>query len=206
MVRTIGGLIEQTNLTVNRITYQFTNKSTKHDRTIIVEHPKLGGHELKSEAKPAEETQALYRFEVAVAPEKTASLTVTQEMTYSQQLELLAYDLGTLAAYLTQGKLSQGVLDAFREGQRKQTEIQNQQNDIEKLDRERNEITQDQALVRENMKAIDKGTDLYSTYIKKFADQEKRVGQIADELKTQRQRLTDLQNAFATWLGGLNID
>ena len=61
------------------------------------------------------------------------------------------------------------------------TRAQNQQNDIEKLDRERNEITQDQARVRENMKAIDKGTDLYSTYIKKFADQEKRVGQIADE-------------------------
>jgi hypothetical protein len=205
-LRIIRGLLEQTNLSVNNITYQFTNKSLKHDRTIVVEHPKLPGHELKSTDKPAEETQSLYRFEVAAAPGKQGKLTVTQQITFNQQFALLNYDLNTMGAFQTQGKASKAVLDAFREAARRQTEIQSVATEIERMDRERNEITQDQSRVRENMKAIDKATDLYSTYIKKFSDQEKRVNEIATLLASARQRQAELQSTFEAWLGGLNIE
>jgi hypothetical protein len=205
-LRIIRGLLEQTNLSVNNITYQFTNKSLKHDRTIVVEHPKLPGHELKSADKPAEETQSLYRFEVAAAPGKQGKLTVTQQITFNQQFALLNYDLNTMASFQTQGKASKAVLDAFREAARRQAEIESVANEIQRMDRERNEITQDQSRVRENMKAIDKGTELYSTYIKKFSDQEKRVNEIATQLTSARQRQTELQATFETWLGSLNID
>lgn len=205
-LRIVNGLLEQTSLSVNNITYDFSNKSLKHDRTIIVEHAKLPGHELKSEGKPIETTQALYRFEVSAAANKQASLTVTQQMTYSQQFALLNYDLSTMGAYHTQGKASKAVLDAFREAQKRQGEIQSVGQTIQQLDRERNEITQDQARVRENMKAIEKTTELYANYIKKFSEQEARVNEIAKQIEAARQRQSDLQTSFGAWLASLNIE
>lgn len=205
-LRIVNGLLDQTSLSVSTIKYQFNNKSQKHDRVIVVEHAKLPGHELTSESKPAEETQALYRFEVQAAPGKQGSLTVTQQMTYSQQFALLNYDLNTMGAYHTQGKASKAVLDAFREAQKRQNEIQSVGQMIQQLDRERAEITQDQARVRENMKAIEKTTELYSNYIKKFSEQENRVNEIAKQLETARQRQAELQNAFNDWLSALNIE
>jgi hypothetical protein len=205
-LRIVRGMLEASNLSVNNITYQFTNKSTKHDRTIVVEHPKLPSHDLKSDAKPAEETQALYRFEVKVEPAKQSSLTVTQQITFSQQFALLNYDLPTMLRFQTEGKASKAVLDAFREAQRRQGEIQGVADTIGRLDGERNEITNDQSRVRENMKAIDRTTDLYATYIRKLSDQEKRVGEINEQARAARQRQADLQASFDAWLASLDIE
>jgi hypothetical protein len=205
-LRIVRGMLEASNLSVNNITYQFTNKSTKHDRTIVVEHPKLPSHDLKSDAKPAEETQNLYRFEVKVEPTKQATLTVTQQITFSQQFALLNYDLPTMLRFQTEGKASKAVLDAFREAQRRQGEIQGVADTIARLDAERGEITNDQSRVRENMKAIDRTTDLYGTYIRKLSDQEKRVGEINEQARAARQRQAELQNSFDAWLAALDIE
>jgi hypothetical protein len=205
-LKIVRGMLEASNRSVNSITYQFTNKSQKHDRTIIVEHPKLPSHDLKSQTKPAEETQTLYRFEVGVEPAKQASLTVTQEITYSQQFDLLTYDAPTMARFQTEGKASKAVLDAFREAQRRQGEIQAAADTISRLENERAEISNDQSRVRENMKAIDRTTDLYATYIKKLSDQERRVNDIADQVRTARQKQAELQSAFSAWLAALSID
>ncbi len=204
-IKIVSGMIEQKNLSVSKITYQFTNKNAKHDRTIIIEHPKQQGFELK-DAKPAEETPALYRFEVSASAGKTAALTVTQEMVYNQRIEITSYDLPTMMSFQTQGKLSPAVVAAFKEAQQKQAKINDENEQIVRLERERTEISTDQTRVRENMKAIDKSTALYGDYIKQFSDQEARMKQLNTEAKNHRETLARLQNEYSTWLAALSIE
>lgn len=206
-IKIVNGSLEQTNLSVQKILYKFENKSTKSDRTIVLEHAKAGpGYELKSDRKPYEETPAIYRFEVAVEHGKSSQVEIAQEITLSQTLQILQYDAQTMLAWHQQGKLSKGVLDAFRMAQNKQGEIGKVVNDIQKLEQERTEITNDQTRVRENMKAIDKSTELYSTYIKQFGDQEKRVREIGEQLKALRTQQGTLEEQYRVWLGALNVE
>lgn len=206
-IKIVNGSLEQTNLSVQKILYKFENKSTKSDRTIVLEHAKAGpGYELKCERKPYEETPALYRFEVAVEHGKSSQVEIAQEITFSQTLQILQYDAQTMLGWHQQGKLSKGVLDAFRMAQNKQGEIGKVVNDIQKLEQERTEITNDQARVRENMKAIDKSTELYTTYIKQFGDQEKRVREIGEQLKALRTQQSTLEEQYRVWLGALNVE
>jgi len=206
-IRIVNGTLDQTNLAVNKILYKFENKSTKHDRTIILEHAKAGdGYVLKGERKPYEETASLFRFEVAVPQGKTTEIEVAQEITFSQTIGILNYDTQTMLAWHQQGKLSKAVLDAFKMAQNKQGEIGKVNAELMKLDQERNEITADQTRVRENMKAIDKSTELYTTYIKQFGDQEKRIREIGEQSKGLRAKQGELEEQYRVWLSGLSVE
>lgn len=206
-LRIVNGSLEQTNLAVNKVLYKFDNKSTKHDRTIILEHAKAGdGYVLRGERKAYEETPALYRFDVSVAQGKNAEVEIVQEITFSQAVAILNYDAQTMLAWQQQGKLSKAVLDAFKMAQSKQGEIGKVVGEIARLDQERNEITADQARVRENMKAIDKSTELYGTYIKQFGDQEKRIREIGDQSKGLRTKQAELEEQYRVWLMALNVE
>ncbi|QOI99376.1 MAG: hypothetical protein HRU70_02265 [Phycisphaeraceae bacterium] len=206
-LRIVNGLIEQTNLAVNSITYQFANKSESTSRTVIVEHPKLGGYKLVGPAKPSEETQALYRFEVEVAPGKQASLTVPQEVTYSQSLQVTNFDLPTMLAYQTQGKASKAVVDAFREAQRRQGLINEQQRRVQELERQRELIDKEQARIRENLRAVgDRSQDLFKTWVDKLKQQETQVESLNTDVTKAREEITKLQNDYNTWLAALNVE
>ncbi|MEK6703832.1 MAG: hypothetical protein AABZ53_16355, partial [Planctomycetota bacterium] len=150
--------------------------------------------------------QNLYRFEVQAPAAKSGSLTVTQEMVYSQRIEITSYDMPTMMAFQTQGKLSPAVVAAFKEAQQKQARINEVNEQIARIDREKAEINADQTRVRENMKAIDKSTVLYGDYIKQFSEQEARMKALTAEGKTTRDTLTKLQNEYAAWLGALNVE
>src|SRR6185295_10966228 len=67
-VRIVGGLIEQTIKQESKVAYAFSNKDAKRPRTVLVEHPKIPGWDLVDPKKPAEETEALYRLDLSLAP------------------------------------------------------------------------------------------------------------------------------------------
>src|SRR5690606_16911852 len=121
----------------NKVTYAFTNKDAKRPRTILVEHPKLGGWDLAEPDDPYEQTDDLYRFELDLDPSGTASLPVVQERTYVQTYAVTDADLGTLIAHQRGGKVSQAVIDAVREAARRQAAINEVRALIARLDQER---------------------------------------------------------------------
>jgi hypothetical protein len=204
-LKIVNGLIEQTNLNVNKITYQFKNKA-KNDRTVVIEHPKLNGYSLTGGLKPTEETQNLYRFELSTSAGKQNAITIAQEFVSSHTLEILGYDLGTMMAYQTQGRVSKPVIDAFKEAQRRQGQINEVQRQLDRQSQERGEIEKDQARARENIKAIDKTTELYQNYIKQFTEQETRLKELTGQSKTAREAIEKLQGEYRAWLTGLNVE
>lgn len=201
-----GGSLVYRSTNVNTVAYAFSNGDERRDRTVIVEHAKLGGWELVEPAKPYEETEWLYRFEVPIPAGKQAGLTVKQQQVQHTRYALVAADLRQLQVYVSQGKASEKVLEAVREAMRLQAAVNSIEGEIRSLDQERQRIEQDQQRIRQNMGAIDRQSDLYARYLSTLTTQEDRLEQIRSERQAREQALNEARRALETFLSGLNVD
>lgn len=205
-LKIVGGLLQQTTTTRTTQKYTFTNKDTARERTVVVEQARMMGWTLVEPQKPSDQTEALYRFDVPIAAGGNAPLSITSEITQGQNMQLLSYDLGTLLQYSKNGKASEKVVEAFREAATRQAAIQDVERTIAKLDAERNELTQDQGRIRENMGRVDQSSQLYRKYMQKLTDQEERMDKLVTELDAARKALTAAQSNLAEYLRGLNVE
>lgn len=205
-IRIVDGLLEQTTLQRNRVSYAFTNKDQSRGRTLLVEHPKSQGWTLVEPKKADQETESLYRFEVELAAGKTAALSVVQEWMQSQQLQLLQYDLNTLMGYAKNGKVSQAVVDAFKKAAAIQADINASEQRLAQLDQERQAIDADQTRIRQNMGSIDRQAEYYTRLLKKLNDQETRLEEIKTAREKEQGNLNALREQFAAYLRTLNVE
>lgn len=205
-VRIVNGLIEQTLKQEMATGYGFTNKDAKRGRTILVEHPRAEGWSLVEPKKPVEETPDMYRFEVVLKPGESGALAVRQERVDLQSLQVIGYDLPTLLTYVKEGRASQKVADAVREAARLQGAVNAVERRIRDLEQEQQAIAQDQARLRENMRTIDRNTDLYRRYTTKLNEQEDRIEAINRDLAAARAELAKAREALESYLRSLNVE
>lgn len=205
-IRIVSGLIEQTSKLQARVTYNFANKDQKRPRTVLVEHPKMPGWDLAEPSKPADETGALYRFELAIDAGKSSSMAVALERIERQSMAVTGYSVDALLAYSRQGKVSQKVVDAVREAGRLQAALNDAERRVRELDEERQAIEQDQSRIRQNMATIGRETELYRRYTTKLGEQETRLEQLLLEREKATQAVQAARLALEAYLRGLNVE
>lgn len=211
-LRIVNGMIEQTLKQVQSTTYSFTSKDTGRERTLVVEHPRLGGWDLvEGKLKPSEKTETLYRFEMTLGPAENgkpspAPLTVAQERTDRQFVGLVDFDLNTLMTYSRQGKVSQAVIDAFKEAAARKRTADEARRNVQNLETERAEIDKDQSRLRENMKTLDRQSQIYSRYLQKLDAQETRLEALAKEIEQARAGAQKLEAEFQAFIASLNVE
>lgn len=205
-IRIVDGYVEQSVKQRQVADYTFQNMDTSRARTMLVEHPIAAGYELVTPAKPAEKTDALYRFDVDLPAGKTARLQVVQEKIDFQRVGVTSYSLPTLIAYASNGKASKAVVDAVKKAAELQSRINALQSRVAELDRERTEISAEQNRIRENMKTIERTTDLYSRYMGKLGEQETRLETISNQ-RTEASREQDrLRRELDDYLRDLDVE
>jgi len=204
-VRIVDGFIEETQKVRSSVTYAFKNKDATRGRTLLVESPKSAGWDLIEPKKPASETAQVYRFELEIAADKTASLSVVQEITTRQRLAATGYDIPTLLAHASSGKASSAVVEAVRKIAAMQSAIADVQRKLESDAAERQSIASDQERVRQNMGSIEKGTELYRRYLAKFDEQENRLAELEKSSVELKRQLQQLNEELKRYLNGLNI-
>jgi hypothetical protein len=198
-------MIEQTWKQHQGWKYQFDNRDAKRSRTLLVEHSKMPGWELVSEAKPSEETEQRYRFEMTLEPAKSGVLDVVMERTNASVLEMASFDLPTLVGYAQNGKASQAVVDAVKKAASMQAGINDTQRKIDELAKERGTIEGDQNRLRGNMGTIERNSDLYARYMKKLGEQESRIESIAEETRKLTASREDQMRALEEYVRGLEV-
>jgi hypothetical protein len=205
-VRIVRGVFEMTSQYQNTTSYTFTNKDKNRDRTLIVEQPRLPGWELAKPEKPYETTDALYRFELPLGAGGQNKIEVVQQHVDTRTLAVLQMNLQTLMLYSKQGQVSKEVIDAFKEASRLQADVGEAERKIADLEKQRGEISADQTRIRENMKTIDRASDLYGRYMKKLTDQETRVEQLADQLDKAHEAQKKAQDDLNAYISNLNVE
>jgi hypothetical protein len=192
-VRLAKGLLYATRKYARSTTYTIKN-SGKKTKKLLVERHIDPNWKLVTPKEPSEKTRDQYRFAIAAEPGKAATLDVEEEMTQSQSFALLSIDPNSRTFYLNSGVVSDKVKAVLKEIASRQQKLADLAADKAKLEQKIKVIGDEQSRIRQNMAQLDRNTDLYNKYVKKFAEQEdlndKTRGEIdklsADEAKQKK--------------------
>ena len=165
--------------------------SGKNAVKVLLEHPLEGGWTLVTPETPEEKTRDRYRFAVVAEPGKPVTLEVAEEMPIEETQVLTNLDDDAILFYSRAKATSPAVREALAEVVRRKREIEQLVRDKGVREQEIATIDQEQARIRGNMGALDRTSDLFNQYVRKFADQEKRIetlrGEIAGLVATEQE-------------------
>ncbi|HRJ49470.1 MAG TPA: hypothetical protein PKU91_02985, partial [Phycisphaerales bacterium] len=208
-IRLVKGMIEQTIKQVSTTTYEFANKDLKRPRTLLVEHPRMSGWtlpEATNTPRPVEKTDSLYRYELTLQPGKQAGLAVSQELTTHHSMGVFDLDLNWLVQQHQGGRMSKEAIDAVREAARRRGLLEEANRRIASLENTRREIEQDQGRLRENIRAVERASQLYTRYMTKLTEQEGTLDKLLTDLDTARSDSKRLQKDLEDFIASLNAE
>jgi hypothetical protein len=176
-------------------------------RDVVIEHPARAGWTLTGGAKPAESSATVHRFRVPVAPKSTATLTVAEVRPIDQRTTVSNISDDHIALILRGRNVAAGLEPQLRAVAAKSREVGEVLRRIVDRQSEVRRITEDQARVRENLKAL-KGSDaekaLVERYTRQLSTQEDRLEVVRKEIEAaeaeraaKQQELTQLVAALA---------
>ncbi len=190
--------------------FQRLNKYTiknsgKRAKTVLVEYPLDGSWKLVTPKEPAEKTRNQYRFAVEAEPGKPAVLEVLEEQTQNQQIAITNIDDNTIVFYINQKVTSEKVKEALQSVIQKKQALAKVIADRQRLEEQVKVIGQEQDRIRQNMAQLDRATDLYKRYVKKFGEQEDEVEKLRGEIKKLVDEEARQRQALDAYLIGLEL-
>lgn len=185
--------------------YTIKNSSPK-PKEVIIEYPFEYGWTLVAPKEPTEKTRDLYRFAVTAEPGKPAKLLVSEEQVVAQQLMLTNLDDPTIQFYIRAPVVSEQVQEGLREVLRRKREIEGLVVEQQQLEQQIAAISQEQARIRENMAQLERNSDLYNRYVKKFNSQEDQIEQARAKIAALVEQIASKRKALDDYLLGLELN
>jgi hypothetical protein len=185
---------------------QYTAKNSgKNDKRLLIEYPLDPDWKLVAPEKPAEKTRNLYRFALDAQPGEPVKLVVEEEQVISQEFAANNLDNGVVQFYLRSPIVSDPVKQALQELVKRKTEIERVAQRQQQAEQQIGAITQEQARIRENMAQLERNSDLYNRYVKKFGSQEDDVEKLRAEIAKLQQQSNEKRQALDEYLLGLDL-
>jgi hypothetical protein len=209
LVRAQQGVFEAHYHQTQKKTYTIINQTDKQ-RIVYVEHPYREGWKLSDDTqKPASQTVNFYRFRVELKPRATVELPVAET-----QALMDTYQLANLTSREVELFVTSNYIDAAMRAELEKlidlkSRIGKENSRIEALDKEAEEIGDDQKRLRENistLKNTNEAKQLVARYIAKAGEQETRLEQIAKEKRAAQDALAKLTAEFDAAVRALVID
>jgi hypothetical protein len=187
------------------VQYTIKNSGTR-PKTVLIEYPLRAEWTLVQPKQPAEKTRDKYRFAVAAKPGEPSKLTVQEEHLQQQQIVLTNLDDQAMQYYLSAPVVSEKVKKALREIVQQKQQLQQATDQRSQLEQQIQAITQEQTRIRENMDRLDRTSDLYKRYVKKFSDQEDQVEKLRGQIQELLTKEQGLRKTLDEYLANLNVE
>jgi hypothetical protein len=202
------GLMYITREQRSKVTYSIRNYDTAA-RQVVIEHPVREGWKLTPEAKPEETSATHYRFRLGVDPGKTGELAVEEFHPERQQLLLTNLTDDQVQALVAENRVTPELKDAFRHVLDQKNKIAGLQAQTGTRQQELGAINQDQARIRENMKAL-KGSaeekDLVQRYTRQLNSQEDRLTALNKEIADLQRQQSQEQEKLEAMVQQIEVD
>lgn len=201
-----SGMVERRMRQTSTTTYTLKNIDKQRSRTVLIEHPRMGGDwEYTSGVKPVERTDQYDRFEISVDAGEEAELVLRVQRIDRSVTALTGANLTDLLAYAAQGKASEEVIAAVRKAGEFQSRINMFEQRINALRRDVQSIETDQGRIRSNMGSIDRNSDLYRRYMTSLNEQEDRLESLRDQIASSEQSLLEARNDLSRYMQSLVV-
>ena len=204
-VRLLKGTLIATRKYARSVEYTVRN-SGKKAKTVLVEYPIDPNWTLISPKAPTEKTRDLYRFAVEAKPGEPAKLVIDEERTTRQQVALTNLDRGAIRFYLSAKVVSDKVKAALVEVVKRKHELQQVVVERKQCGQRIAAIEKDQSRIRQNMGRLDRTSDVYKRYVKKFSDQETEIENLRGRIAELSNKEAGLRKSLDEYMMGLDLE
>jgi hypothetical protein len=159
-------------------------------RTLVIEHPARVGTVLAKGTKvPDEFAPGVYRFKVEVAAKATASLPVEEVRVLSSAYQIADLDNDQIGVFVQNGTLTPDMAQALKKISAQKAVVSKLEAEMENRQKDIDRIVEDQARLRENMKAL-KGSAEEKALLQRYTRQ---LDQQETQLETLRKTIQDTE-------------
>ncbi|MGF1581625.1 MAG: hypothetical protein ACFCD0_20035 [Gemmataceae bacterium] len=178
-------------------TYTLRNK-TDRQHVVFLDHPRVQltqGREwsLFDTPEPHETTENNWRFRFELASKETKAFVVKQYHVHHQRHELHNFQHPQLDFWLSQRYFDEKTAKTLQDALAKRQEQSQFEAQIDRLTEERTRIMQEQARLRDNLKALadqSAAKELRERYLRSMTDHEDRL----EAIDKDREQLTEVRN------------
>ena len=150
--------------------------------------------------------RSVYRFEVKVKAGESAKQEVVEESDIAHFVALNSIDDQSIQIFLTNPVASDQVKDALRQVGSQKNALANTARDLAHATQQLNEITQDQARLRANLKEMPPTAAAYKRYLDKFDAQETEIEALRDKIKKLQETQLAQRKRLDSYLAGLKVE
>jgi hypothetical protein len=187
--------------------HEYTVKNSgRKPKTVLIEYPVEPEWTLVQPEEPAEKTRDRYRFAVEAEPGQPTTLNVEEERTSMQQIALTNINDQTVRLYLSAPVVSDRVKQALEDLLKRKQQLAEVARERQELERQIKTITEEQARIRENMTRLDRNSELYKRYVKKFSEQEDQIESLREQIQQLIEREKTFRDALDEFLMGLDLE
>jgi len=190
---------------VDERTYVVKNKGDA-TRTVILEQSMADHWTLIEPKEPHERTANMTRFRLDVPAGETKSLTVRFEYVRSDQLAVTNLGPDAIIAYVQMRAASERLKQALTRVIELRRALDETRREITQTSEDIRSITEEQARIRENMKVLDRTSDVYRRYEQKFGAQETQVETLRGRLGELRRREQQQNKALDDYILSLDLE
>jgi hypothetical protein len=192
-------------------TSRFTIRNADTEpRQVVVEYPAEEGWKLSAATpQPEESTESYHRFRVPVDAGKTAELTVEVIHPDETRVELTNLDDDVVAVVMQQKRMTPALQQAFDSILKQKLKAKEFSDQIASRKRESDQITADQARIRENMKALKGSSEekaLLQRYVGQLDSQESRLAALRKESADLSVEESQAETELDRMIMGVNVD
>jgi hypothetical protein len=188
-VKAVKGIVTTTTKVTDEKTYKVINRS-QTDRTLLIEHPNRTRQQFKlvDTEKPVEDTPEVFRFQTPVKAGETKSFTVKEERDIASSITLTNSDENQIRYFISLSESSLGLKLKLQDALKLKGEWDVVRRELAQVVADLNRLNLDQDRIRKNLRETPKEAEVYQTYLKKLADQEKEIDKLTDQ---QKKLMTD---------------
>jgi hypothetical protein len=183
-IKIAKGMMTQTSKQLDHQTYTVRNSDTQA-REVVIEHALRSGWTIANNVKPEETSASSYRFQVKVPPSQTTILKIDEVQPLERTVALSSVTDDQIKIWFNDKTLKPELMQALRQIMDKKNEISAIDHHMQALQAQISGITQDQARLRENMKALKGSAEeraLVARYTRQLNEQEDKLQAVREEI------------------------
>jgi hypothetical protein len=208
-VKISKGTLTQISELHERTLYTVRNQD-EGTRTLVIEHPARPEWKLAKGAKePEEKAPGTYRFKMDVPSKATASLPVEEARTLASTYQLSTLQEDIIAVFVKNGTITPEMAQALGKITVQKAIVAKLEEEMENRQKDIDRIVEDQARLRENMKALRGSAEekaLLQRYTRQLDEQETQLDSLRKKIQDTEAQRDKANDDLEKMIDGLDLE
>ncbi|MBN9520261.1 DUF4139 domain-containing protein, partial [bacterium] len=184
--------------------YRVANRS-QTDRTLVIEHPNRTNQQFKlvETAAPGEDTRDVYRFQIAVKAGEEKTFVVNEERDVVSQVVLSNNPDQTIRFVMSLTEATPALKQKLAEALKFKAAWDGPVRELAQVKADLARLGTDQDRIRKNLAATPREAEVYQTYLRRLAEQEREIDGLTARERTLAAAEFAARKAFEDFLANL---